>query len=479
MKEKIIKLLICISLLFLLVGCGKDESGSGRSGKLDSLLGHTSETGTEDASESATEHTSGQDKDDPIPGGQDESRDILKSKWMFYQDNETATEGALLIGYSPEGTFNVKLNTVCYEEKNICFRFCNICINGCIRVPDYNVNYLGETSKDSEYLDHVVYKTMTDWQQSILKAEDGKVHSIEFDFSVNLMGEEIDAYKLTKDLTPVYEEKIRLQFPEDYSYGILLDSFRGARADGQILYEDDQKLIRLLGFGGFPDGRSLYPHFYLEVHNKTSENLVFQFAGIIVNGMYLDIRNSVSLEAGRTDFVDLELLDEEFDDQEIESINEVSLILSSNVHFITNDTDYASTVTLCQVPLSEAGEITGNRNEGMELYHENGIRICLIKRNCEKPEYSENLRYEWIYAVSNESEDFLMLQSEDEKADDEEVSDLSLYFSLAPGSTRYITQCHEVAVDEKEPKISFDLNVVNAGNDRFLFKTKSIEVNPE
>ena len=484
MKKRIICSLICISLLLLPAGCGKEGSGSGsgRSGKLDSLLGRTSETGSESASDSATEQNTGQNRKDPLPEEQEAGHDILKSKWQFYKDDETGTEGALLIGYSPEGTFNVKLNTVCYEEKNLCFRFCNICINGCIRVPDFNVNYLGETDKDSEYLKHVIYSSMKDWKQSMLKAEDGKVHSVEFDYSINLMGETIDAYRLTDDLTPVYEEKIRLQFPEEYSYGILLDSSRGARADSQVLYEDDQKTIRLLGFGGFPEGTSPpKPHFYLEVHNKTSEKQVFQFAGIIVNGMYINQRKSISLEAGRTDFVDLELLDDDFDDQGIESISEMSLLLSSNVHFKEQDSDFTNTVTLCPISLSEAGEMSDRRDEGVELYHENGLRICLLKRD--RQEQGEGIRFEWCFSFTNETDDFLLLQTENVIVNGEEMDssfgNFSLYCSVAPHTTTYSGGTHDFDTVTDEPKISFDINVVNEGNDRFLFRTKAIEVKPE
>ena len=466
--------------MILICGCGK--TGGHDSGD---FLRRASESGSESTEEDTMESTSEQDGNNPASNNTESDRDTLQSKWSIYKNTESGTESNLLIGYDPKGQLAVYLNTICYEGESLCFQLCNVCLNGNIRVPDCYVLYYGSLEKSmGTNVDHVIYTSLNDFQQVMMEVEDGKIQSIEFDYFISMIGSNSKSYDPPDDLTEVYHERIRLQFPEEYSYGILLDSFLGARAEGQMIFDDDRKSIRLVEFGGFPGIIGTDPYLYLEFSNRTDKTVSFQLAGLIVNGMFIEKRQSISLKAGLTEFVDLNLSESEFEGKEVDRISELSLLFLTVDNSQENDNVYSNNVVICPIQLSEKCNASGEREDGIELYHENGIRIGLKKRNQEDSYLVDGIRYEWTLAITNETDKYVRIQSDEEKIDGVDSEDslygFSLYGYVAPNTTTYLTCSEYRNMSESEPRISFHLVAVDAGNDRLLFRTdQPIEIEPE
>lgn len=476
MRRRNVFAVLLVSLIFL-SGCGNSGKDTGGSGKADLFTRVSTETGSESDMESTTELSTDQSSDGNERKPR-EDKDILKTKWPFYQDTESGTSAELRIGYNAQGLMEVMLNTSCYEERDLLFQLSGIRINDRIRASDYSVEYSGYSEKDSADLKHEVETPLEDWKNVIQKMGGEIVHSIEFDFSIKPNGKEVS------DTAPIHEEKILLQFPEDYRYGSIMDSFMGARADGQVVYEDERKTVRLIGFGAFNSSyNGLEPHLFLEVRNRSDTDTAFVIEGVILNGMFLDKNWTVSLKAGMTEFLDVDLDPGKIGEQEIDSISEMALVLSSNAVFLVKDKDTVNPVAVCPIELSEKGDGDGERDDGTEYYHDNGIRICLKKRDRIVDDEKGTVRYEWTFALINETDDLLTVSSVN-KSVDRELSENDYFYcvreSIAPHTTVYATAYCRFNAMVDEPAISFQIEVVNTGENKYMFKTdQSIVVNPE
>ena len=199
--------------------------------------------------------------------------------------------------------------------------------------------------------------------------------------------------------------------------------------------------------------------------------------------MFLVKNRTVSLKAGMTEFLDVDLDPGKIGEQEIDSISEMALVLSSNAVFLVKDKDTVNPVAVCPIELSEKGDGDGERDDGTEYYHDNGIRICLKKRDRIVDDEKGTVRYEWTFAIINETDDFLTVSSVN-KSVDRELSEDDFFYcvreNVAPHTTVYATAYCRFNAMVDEPTISFQIEVVDNGENKFLFKTdQRIVVNPE
>ena len=478
MKKKIILAVIWFSSVVLLVGCGKSESDKDRSGKLIDLLGTTTQSDSGTKTESVTESMKDRDEEKIETEPQPE-KDILQTKWQFYRNPETGTEADILIGCDSDGLLSIMLKTSSFEEQDLYFQLSDIRINENTRVPDWSLDYYGKKSKDSEYLNHVVFTSMKEWIQAVQRAEDGLVHRISFNFKMSRIDD-----KFAKELTLLYEEQIVLEFPEEYRYGSLLDVYLDARADGQTIYEDEKKVIRLLGFGGFPTNYDRGdPHFLYEISNRSDEAISFRINGYIINGKYVSRGDTFSLKANRTEFFNQEISSLGISEQKIESIADISVLITFNTPFYEQDKDIVDNIVTCPIQLSEAGTVSSEREDGTELYHENGIRMSLTDRNRIEDNEKGIVRYEWTLAITNETDKYLEIDSDNPLVNgvgNEDSSPFYLYVDIAPNAMIYSTIEYESDTMEDEPEISFQMYQIDAGNEKLLHHTEQpIVISPK
>lgn len=154
------------------------------------------------------------------------------------------------------------------------------------------------------------------------------------------------------------------------------DPLYGARAEEQVLVDNTQMKVTLLGLGCLEDDYSLLPNYVLRVENKTPDALTLAVSGVAINQVYDEGGPTLHLPGNHIGYLAGTISTYDFDDLGITQIESVDLLLS----IIENDSIAGgfSRSALFPIALAEAGvQETPFREYSTVIFDKEGVRIAL------------------------------------------------------------------------------------------------------
>lgn len=149
-----------------------------------------------------------------------------------------------------------------------------------------------------------------------------------------------------------------------------------ARAEKQVIYQDDSLRLTLLGMGaGGSYSDSLYG--ILLAENRTDSYLTTDINGVVINGLFVSCGSSpVQIAPGLTAYIKLELGSYKLEELSFTGIERLSLLVRTvQDHYVFTG---FSTPIWCDIVLSEKAEAVEPFREAQQvIYEQNGIRIAV------------------------------------------------------------------------------------------------------
>jgi len=154
------------------------------------------------------------------------------------------------------------------------------------------------------------------------------------------------------------------------------NAFYGVRAEEQLLVDNSQMKVTLLGLGATDTNDPSVPNYILRVENKTPEALTLAVSGIALNHVYDRGGPTLNLAGNHTGYLSGTIATYNFDDIGITQIESVELLLS----IIEGDSIAGgfSRSTLYPITLAESGIQEAPFREGSTvIFDKEGVRIAL------------------------------------------------------------------------------------------------------
>jgi hypothetical protein len=251
-----------------------------------------------------------------------------------------------------------------------------------------------------------------------------KIDSIQFEVDA----ENVDGGKTIWDGEPLlvhYSDKTRPQVHRDQfddfvpGHKQYTSPFMGARAEDQILLENDEVSIRLLYMGA---DESDFAGNLLQITNKTDHPLYIASEGTNVNGVFFDGGGNYEIGPHMTEYSGTWMPGEQ-DYQEcgITGIGSISIpfrISENKWLWFYGDGE----TTWCNVDLAEHADAAADfPSDGKVLYEEDGLKVTLLRSGL--GEYmvrgKEQKIPEWFLSIENDTDQDISLDIADVTEDGE------------------------------------------------------------
>ena len=214
----------------------------------------------------------------------------------------------------------------------------------------------------------------------------------------------------------LWEERCAVQIPESFRPGFVFLPCLDARAERQVLLDNDRVLVTLEGMGTSPAQRPGSLSFLLRAENRSDRTLPLKACACAVNGAYCDrSSDTFSLAPGAVCYLYTYLLDSDLSGQDISAIDSVSLRL------LTDSSENLSPMgwkggAWYPVALSESGQGGGPPEVREILYENQWIRIGFVGWEERAPYYAgDTRRYTWTLVVWGVGDKNLYLFQPDEE----------------------------------------------------------------
>lgn len=220
------------------------------------------------------------------------------------------------------------------------------------------------------------------------------IKSMSFSFTIE------DAQKCT---TLVNKQKVSVDIKADHNIDLGPDEYSisyrepacGILAKEQVLVEDKEKKITLLGLGG--DGSYSTIEGVLKIENYSTENLCFCVSGVSLDGITIPaVSSNVTVYPQTTVYSDFLVSDDMLEEMGITSAHGIELFIESmDSEWIAGFSEFKR----YKIDLEVSGEPAVFKEGNKVLFEENGIRIALLDTG-----ENSTVGRSWIVSVVNESE---------------------------------------------------------------------------
>lgn len=149
----------------------------------------------------------------------------------------------------------------------------------------------------------------------------------------------------------------------------------GARAEEQVLADNEEMKVTLLGLGTLTDADLMTPQYVLRVENKTDGPLTLSMEGMALNSIYFAGGSKLTLPGHHTGYLSGTVPIYDLSDMDITQIYSVQLLIST----VTNDSIAGgfSKPVWYALELAEQGALQPFREAGTVIYEKDGVRIAL------------------------------------------------------------------------------------------------------
>ena len=172
------------------------------------------------------------------------------------------------------------------------------------------------------------------------------------------------------------EAQCEVLVPADFAPGPVFLPFMGALAEEQLLLDNEQLRVTLLGLGFSPEEYVEKLCCQLRVENRSGETLPFLIKGMAVNGSFFEASSPlVNLSPGTLSFPCVSLSSSTLEDRGIDSIGELSLWLRAG-EAAQGGAFIDSPGSWYPVVLSRSGQAGGEPSYERILYEDDLVRIA-------------------------------------------------------------------------------------------------------
>lgn len=183
---------------------------------------------------------------------------------------------------------------------------------------------------------------------------------------------------------------------------VIYDPFLDAKADEQVLVDDENVKVTLKGWGKSPESGYVRATVYFE--NKSEDEIPVMISAMSLNGIFLECHDRVNfLKPGENCYSVGSILESEAEDEGIESITDVAVLLMTDESQNTGMVNYDGGEWY-QLALSEQGDTAAEFETGEILYETDDIEISLVSQDVSEWSFGGG-HYEWKLAVVNNSDE--------------------------------------------------------------------------
>ncbi len=255
--------------------------------------------------------------------------------------------------------------------------------------------------------------------------------------------------------------------------GVVHASYKKGRADEQVLVDNEQIRITLLGLGNYLSKETVKLMEGLVLfENKSEDILPIGVMGIRINYMDYDVVcKSMSLNPGESSFINFYVV--ENNRNSIQSISNISLLILSKEEEITG-TVRAEGGSWYDVTLSEAVDEKEMIIEGEKIFDENDIQIYYQGQQVNTYNSENRGTYIWDFLVINNSEEDIEVHFKNEKTNGKEAENSLIQMDHEVGTKgkRHIQLWYHYKDGQERPIIQFTLQFRSRGGGSILYQSE-------
>ena len=301
-------------------------------------------------------------------------------------------------------------------------------------------------------------------QMSVMAYNEGLEYIDSIRFHLKIHDEEFAVLEDT-DFEVVFEKPL--------VHGLDYNKFMDAKADEQVLFEDEKLKLTLMEWGQDPHSNS-YITAVVCFENNSDETIPVKVSGMRINGCHFSGSDPVNfLEPGQKCYADYDISRSDVENEGITSIWEVSLLILTDESQNTGIVNYDGGIWY-PIVLAEQGEAAEDFVEGEVIYEDKDVRISYTDQ--EKHEWSDGGGYySWNLSVVNNSDENIRVAMIDVVVDGiaEEswkTDDQAIYLASADvpaHSSRYIeisASYYEELLPQPEIQFKIQLRTMSGGS---------------
>ena len=344
----------------------------------------------------------------------------------------------------------------------------DILLNGRISVDDvscfwWNSNNEVPPEEDGQSV-RVEYEFADDWPKQLRLAGESQLRSLSAVVSIGYSGSNIP---------------IEVTLPDGMNAGLLTEPYRQARAEEQLLHDDENVRVRLLAMGDMYLSFGGELGIVLEITNNASRPVSYELLGAEVNGMYIEcLDRAPKLDPGGVRLFYSSISRSDLDEQQVFAVNSFSVLLSETEK--TGIRVPADRLVWYPVELSLAAPQEPEPSLGTVLYSRDGLSIGQRGVHESEPWFSgDNILYYWDMAIRNDTDedisvDFVNVQidgvpePEDPFSDEPHLAGDTL-IDVGAHCTRYVSCFISLPSDSERPRISFCFSVFTIDRSELLY----------
>ena len=212
------------------------------------------------------------------------------------------------------------------------------------------------------------------------------IHSIEFHLSIR-----DENYQVIDDCL------IDMDFVQPIVHAVDYNLYKDAKAETQILEENESVKLTLIEWGKNPDNNHVTAVVCIE--NASDQIIPATITGMMINGVYFRTTDKVNyLKPGQKCYAQSYLLENDIENAGIKSIEEVALMILSDEAQNTGTHNYVGGVWY-PIQLSEKGVSEATLADGELLDNVDGIEVFYL--GMDETQWSEGGYYTWNLRVVN------------------------------------------------------------------------------
>ena len=201
----------------------------------------------------------------------------------------------------------------------------------------------------------------------------------------------------------IEDQIIDMTFDKPLVHAVEYDQIRDAKADTQVLLENEAVKLTLIEWGKNPDNRSVSTIVCVENHSDMT--IPAMISGLRINGIYFQSSELVNhLGPGQKCYAQTSILESEIESAGIMSIQEVEVMILTDESQNTGSVSYAGGEWY-PIVLSEKGESDEIRVAGELLDTVEGVEISYLE--ADETEWSDGGYYEWKLSVVNGTDEHI------------------------------------------------------------------------
>ena len=271
---------------------------------------------------------------------------------------------------------------------------------------------------------------------------------------------------------------LNLDFDKPLVHAVDYDAYKEAKADGQILEENEWVKLTLIEWGKNPENSYLTAIVCIE--NQSDQIIPATISGMMINGAYFRTTDAVNyLEPGQRCYAKSSVLESEIENAGITSINEVQVLILTDETQNTGTLSYAGG-SWYPIVLEEKGVADETMMTGEVLDLIDGIEISysgMAGRDWSQ-DGNDGGCYEWKLAVKNDTDEHIRIGMKDLLVDGvpydtwkESHPETDIYIrdsDVGANASRNMSICLSYETKIPRPEISFKFHIRSMGGSSVL-----------